>query len=67
MDVIRNSIEFIEEHITDHITAEDVANHVYVSPFYFQKGCNMLCGYTVAEYIRNRRLALAGTELAKRI
>lgn len=63
MDAITKSIEFIEEHITDNITAEDVANHVYVSPFYFQKGFNMLCGYTVTEYIRNRRLALAGGEL----
>lgn len=64
MDVIRNSIEYIEEHITDNITAEDVASNVYVSSFYFQRGFNMLCGYTVSEYIRNRRLALAAGELA---
>lgn len=25
---------------------------------------SILCGFTVGEYIRNRRLALAGTELA---
>ncbi len=40
-----------------------VAKHVCLSPFYFQKGFGMLCGYTVSEYIRNRRLALAGGEL----
>lgn len=64
MDAIQNAINFIEEHITDDITAEDVANHVYMSAFYFQKGFSMLCGFTVSEYIRNRKLALAGGELA---
>lgn len=34
-----------------------------MSPFYFQKGFAMLCGFTVGEYIRQRRLTLAGSEL----
>lgn len=63
-EAIRQSIEYIEENITENISAEDVAKHVYMSPFYFQKGFSLLCGYTVGEYIRNRRLALAGGELA---
>lgn len=64
MNAIQNAIKFIEEHITDDITAEDVASHVFMSSFYFQKGFSMLCGFTVSEYIRNRKLALAGGELA---
>lgn len=64
MNSIAGAIEYIENHITDDITADDVAKHVYVSSFYFQKGFSMLCGFTVMEYIRNRRLALAGGELA---
>lgn len=64
MDAIQNGIGFIEKHITDDISADDVADHVYMSSFYFQKGFSMLCGYTVSEYIRNRRLALAGGEFA---
>lgn len=63
MDAIRISIDFIEEHITDPISVQEVADHVCMSPFYFQKGFSMLCGYTVAEYIRNRRLSLAGGDL----
>lgn len=63
-NAIQDAIVFIENHITDDITAEDIANHVYMSPFYFQKGFSMLCGYTIMEYVRNRRLALAGGELA---
>ncbi len=61
---IQNAINFIEEHITENITADDVADYVFMSSFYFQKGFSMLCGYSVMEYIRNRRLALAGSKLA---
>ena len=63
MAIIGNSIQYIEDHITEDITVEDVAKCVGVSSFYFQKGFAMLCGFSVSEYIRNRRLALAGNEL----
>ena len=62
-EAISAAINYIESHITDNITLSDVANHVNISPFYFQKGFSILCGYSIAEYIRNRRMALAGEEL----
>lgn len=61
---IENAIEYIEAHITENISAEDVAGQVHISPFYFQKGFHMLCGYTITEYIRSRRMALAAGELS---
>lgn len=63
MAIIGNSIQYMEDHITEDITVESVASSVGVSSFYFQKGFAMLCGFTVSEYIRNRRLALAGNDL----
>ena len=63
-NAIQSAINFMEQHITENISAEDVANHVHISSFYFQKGFRMLCGFSVIEYIRNRRLALAGGDLA---
>lgn len=63
MAIIGNSIQYIEEHLTEEITPEQVAKAVHVSPFYFQKGFAMLCGYTMGEYIRNRRMTLAGNDL----
>lgn len=63
VEAISEAINYIEKHITDDITMYDVAEHVHVSPFYFHKGFGILCGYTMTEYIRNRRLALAGQEL----
>ena len=63
MAIIGDSVQYIEDHITEDISVENVAKAVGVSPFYFQKGFAMLCGFSVAEYIRNRRLALAGNDL----
>ncbi|MGN0629895.1 MAG: effector binding domain-containing protein [Ruminococcus sp.] len=64
VNAVQSAIEYIEDNITENITAEDAANHVFMSSFYFQKGFSMLCGFTLSEYIRNRKLALAGGELA---
>ncbi|MGM9637610.1 MAG: AraC family transcriptional regulator [Eubacteriales bacterium] len=64
MEMVGDAIQYIEAHITEDLSAERIAKQVNVSPFYFQKGFAMLCGFTMSEYIRNRRLALAGSELA---
>ena len=63
MTIITQALDYIEKHITRELTVDDVAGHVLVSPFYFHKGFSMLCGYSLMEYIRNRRLSLAGGEL----
>ena len=60
---IQEAVNYIESHITEDITMCDAAEHVNISPFYFNKGFSILCGYSITEYIRNRRLALAGEEL----
>ena len=62
-EVIREAVDYVERHITEDITVNDVAGQVCVSPFYFHKGFSMLCGYSLMEYVRNRRLSLAGGEL----
>lgn len=60
---INDAVRYIEENITEELTAKDIAAQVNISPFYFQKGFGMLCGFTITEYIRNCRLALAAEEL----
>lgn len=60
---ISRAIEYIENNLTNDITIENIANHLCISSFYFQKGFSMLCGYGVSEYIRNRKLSLAGYEV----
>ena len=63
MESISRAIGYIEGRLTEEISIDDIADQIHISPFYFQKGFSLLCGYTVAEYIRKRRLALAGSEL----
>ena len=63
LECIEEAITYIESHLKDDFSIDDVASHVYMSSGYFQKAFSMLCGYTVSEYIRNRRLAEAGMEL----
>ena len=64
METIGDAIQYVEDHITDELTVDMIADHVNISSFYFQKGFAMLCGFTLSEYIRNRRLALAGNDVA---
>lgn len=60
---ISEAIDYIEENLKGELSIEKIADAVHISPFYFQKGFSMLCGFTVGDYIRQRRLALAGSEL----
>jgi len=60
---ITNAIAYIEENLMNDIDINTIADQAYVSSFYFQKIFTVLCGFTVGEYIRNRRLTLAAQEL----
>ncbi|OON87499.1 AraC family transcriptional regulator [Oribacterium sp. C9] len=60
---IRKAIDYMEKHLTDNISAQDVADQVYLSPFFFQKGFSLITGYGLGEYIRNRRLHNAALDL----
>lgn len=62
-ECISRAIEYIENNLTKDITIEDIANYLYISSFYFQKGFSIVCGCSISEYIRNRKLSLAGYEI----
>lgn len=63
IESMSNAIFYIEDNLTENLSIENIAKELFVSTFYFQKSFSMLCGFTVGEYIRYRRLALAGSEL----
>ncbi len=60
---IRTAIDYMEEHLKDNISAQDVADQVYLSPFFLQRGFSLMTGYGIGEYIRNRRLYQAALDL----
>ncbi|RIW27657.1 AraC family transcriptional regulator [Bacillus salacetis] len=57
-------IGHIEDHLQNTIEVEELAQFTYSSKFHFQRMFSMLTGFTVAEYIRKRRLTLAAQELS---
>ena len=61
---MQKAIDYIEANLTGEIDYEKVAAESFSSRYHFQRVFSILCGYTLGEYIRLRRLSLAGTELA---
>lgn len=61
---MQQALSYIEAHLTDELSVREIAAKAYLSPYYFQRVFHALCGVSVAEYIRSRRMALAGEELA---
>lgn len=61
--MIKRAIDYIELNILESIEISDVAFHCYVSQFHLQRLFKALTGVSVSEYIRNRRLSLAGFDV----
>lgn len=59
-----HAIDYMEEHLLEPIDIDAIARQAGSSTFHFMRMFNMLTGFTIGEYIRNRRLTLAGSELA---
>lgn len=67
MDYIKSmqsAIDYMEEHMLENISYEDVADHVYMSNYHFHRLFSMLAGISANEYMRNRKLSMAGQELS---
>ena len=61
---IQKAIDYTEEHLEDVIDFEKVAEEACSSSFQFQRIFTALCGISLGEYIRNRRLSRAAEILA---
>ena len=61
---ISQAIDYVEDHITEPVNYEEAAKCAYSSSFHFQRVFSVVCGFTLGDYVRFRRLALAGRELA---
>jgi len=57
--VIENAIRYIDEHLSEHITLENVAEAVSLSPIYFHNSFKFSVGKTLREYVEERRLRKA--------
>ena len=62
---IQKAIDYVELHLTDEIDYEATAKEACSSSFHFQRLFSFLCGYTLGDYIRMRRLSLAAEDLTR--
>ena len=62
---LEKTIEYIENNLTKDININSISRSVGISSFYLQRSFQILTGYSIGEYIRNRRLFLAAKELSE--
>lgn len=62
---IQKAIDYIEERMSEEIDFEAAAKEACSSVFHFQRVFGIMCGYSLGDYIRMRRLSLAAEELIR--
>lgn len=63
LESIRRAIDSMERNLLETDSAEEIAKEVYMSSFYLQKGFRLITGYSMAGYVRSRRLYLAALDV----
>jgi AraC family transcriptional regulator len=64
VESLQRAIDYMEEHLLEELSIEDIAKQAHVSEFHFQRTFNILTDISVGEYLRRRRLTLAAQELS---
>ena len=65
IEELQGSIDFIEQNLSETLEIDAIAAKAALSPFYYQRIFGALCGMTVGDYIRARRMTLAAQELSR--
>ncbi|WP_196029924.1 helix-turn-helix transcriptional regulator [Longicatena caecimuris] len=63
INIVQKALNYMEDHLLDDIHSEQIAEAMYISNAYFQKTFKIVTRLSVSDYLRNRRLSLAGEEL----
>lgn len=64
LSMLQQVIHYIEKNIFEKLTPATIAAHFYISVSALSSLFKIICGMTIMEYIRNRRLSLAAEELS---
>lgn len=60
---LNQSMNYIEEHLTDEIDYEQLGRIACCSAYHYQRMFTYMAGITLAEYIRRRKMSLAAVDL----
>jgi AraC family transcriptional regulator len=63
IDILQEILQYIDIHIKEEMSVEKLAERAGFSPYYFCRIFQCGVGSSIMEYVRNRRLAYAASEL----
>ena len=63
IDILQEMLKYIDEHIKEKMNVEKLAARAGFSPYHFCRVFQWNIGYPIMEYVRNRRLFFAASEL----
>lgn len=63
VEQLNQSMNYIEEHLTDEIDYEQLGRIACCSAYHYQRMFTYMAGITLAEYIRRRKMSLAAVDL----
>ena len=58
-EIFKNVFSYIGDNLTEKLTVEEIAKHVYLSPTYLQSVFKENYGVPLAEYVRRQKLQKA--------
>ncbi|WP_075981252.1 AraC family transcriptional regulator [Bacillus massilinigeriensis] len=64
VESLQRAIDYMETHLLEDMTIEEIAKEANASEFHFQRTFAILTDSSVGEYLRQRRLTLAAQELS---
>lgn len=62
-EILNNIVEFVEQNLTNEIDYKKLSRKVGINDFILQRVFNIMCGLSISEYTRKRRLSCAYEEL----
>ncbi|WP_066298820.1 AraC family transcriptional regulator [Bacillus sp. FJAT-29937] len=65
IESIQKAIDYMEDHLHEDITIDEIAKQANASAFHFQRTFTILTDISVGEYLRRRRLTLAAQDLSR--
>jgi len=63
IDILQEILRYIDTHVKDELNVNKLAVRAGFSPYHFCRIFQWNIGYSLMEYVRNRRLAFAASEL----
>jgi len=63
-EMLQKTLVYIDDHLKDDLDAERIATQAHLSTYHFCRVFRFKVGYSVMEYVRNRKLLFAASELS---